>query len=194
MNTIKERINNIYHFLWFFGEKTNEYRETFIKRFNEFIKVIGYEKAIICSIFEISKIIESTSDWISTDKGLITILKENETNRIYSKIDSFEINTNGYIFKWIENDNQWELNINNIQSSKIIIKNNWKNETKYSFINSKYGSFIVDNFIHNDRYILNISKEFIESDNIFDIWDIDNENYIINKRGTTEIYPLLEIQ
>ena len=183
-------INDIFHFLWFFGEKTNEYLQTFIKRFNEFENVVGKIRTIICSIYEISKIIENTSDWITTEKGLITIVQQ-ENSIKFKLTDSFEIIYSNNIFSWIENENKWILNIQNIHSSKIIVKNSWKNETKEQFIKIKYGNFICDDFIHNDRYIINISKDFIDNNDCFDVWDIDNNNYIINKKGITEIYPIL---
>ena len=182
LNTLPD----IFHFLWFFGDKTDEYLKTFINKFNSFINIVDINRAIICSIYEVSKIIENTNDWINTDKGLI-IINENK-----AKIESlYEININNNIYTWKENENEWFLNIDNMKSSKIIVKNNWKDESKEQYIFIKYGNFIYDSFMHNDRYILNISNEFIKDDNVFDLWDIDNNNYIINRRGKTEIYPVI---
>ena len=179
-------LSDIFHFLWFFGDKTDEYLKTFIKKFNMFVNIVDINRTIICLIFEVSKIIENTDSWINTDKGLIVI------NNNIAKIESlYEIYIKDNTYKWTENENEWFLNMNNIKSSKIIIKNNWNNESKEQFILMKYGNFIYDSFLHNDRYILNVSNEFIHNDSIFDIWDIDNHNYIINKKGITEIYPLL---
>ena len=154
--------------------------------------MIDIKRAIICSIFEVSKIIEATNDWINTDKGLIVFNSKN--HKEIAKIESlYEIHIDSNIYSWKENENEWLLNIDNITSSRITIKNNWKDESKEQFIAIKYGNFVYDSFIHNDRFILNISNEFIENDDIFDVWDIDNNNYIINRRDTTEIYPLLKV-
>lgn len=185
----KNKLADIFHFLWFFGDKSNEYLDTFIKRFNSYLERVDINRAIICSIFEVSNIIESTNEWINTDKGLIVF---NNDKILTAKIESqFVISINNNIYSWKENENEWLLNLNNIASSKITIKNSWKDESKEQFILKKYGNFIYDSFIHNDRYILNISNEFLENESIFDIYDIDNCNYIINRKGYTEIYPAL---
>ena len=225
--------SEIFHFLWFFGEKTNEYLETFSRRFKMFSELLDFEESLVCGIYEVSKIMDHTKDWISTDVGLITIrnlsvstlkgfsedsemnstvnsygssetnstenpqknlkMKSRSSKKIFSKPDSFDVVLSGNVFSWTEGENEWFLNVENKAASKITIKNNWNDQPKDFFIESEFGPFVIDSFIHNDRFILNISNEFLKSDEIFDLWDIDKEVYIICRRGRTEIFPMFSI-
>ena len=188
--TFTDIINNsykdIYHFLWFFGNKTDKEIPNFKKYFDNFVESSNEKIAIICLIFGISNIYEYTEDHIVSDIGFVKIFEDK-----YKIEDLFEISYKDGVFKWEENLNQWELNLNNLRSSKITIKNNWTNEPKDIVIRTLYGEFILEGFLHNDRFILNITKELIEKDDAFDIWDMETQAYQIIRKGTTEIYPLV---
>ena len=180
-----EHYNDIYHFLWFFGNKTDKEISEFKKQFENLSEKSNEKVAIVCLIFGITEIYEFTDDHIVSDIGFVSIFEDKYTIK-----ELFDITYKDGIYKWQENLNSWELNLNNIRSSKIITINAWKNESKDCFI-STLGTFILEGFLHNDKYILNIRKELLDDQNCFDVWDIENDAYKIIKRGTTEIYPLI---
>lgn len=186
-----KQISNIYHFLWFLGDKSDTFLETFEKRFNDFLKKSqSIVISIVCSIFEAEKIIEITDDWILTDVGLITVL--DNVYKINSKF-SIKVSNKPLTFDWQEDSNRWSMNLDNMKLSKITVENNWKEQLKEDFITERFGAFVVDSFIHNDRFIINISKDFLEKDDTFDVWDIDRYCYMIVRKGFTEIYPTMVI-
>lgn len=186
-----KQISDIYHFLWFLGDKSDTFLETFEKRLNDFLKKSqSIVISIICSIFEAEKIIEITDDWILTDVGLITVL--DDVYKINSKF-SIKVSNKPLTFDWQEDSNRWSMNLDNMKLSKITVENNWKEQLKEDFITEHFGAFVVDSFIHNDRFIINISKDFLEKDDTFDIWDIDRYCYMIVRKGFTEIYPIMVV-
>ena len=186
-----KQISDIYHFLWFLGDKSDTFLERFEKRFNEFLKKSqSIVISIICSIFEAENIIEITDDWILTDVGLITVL--NNIYKINSKF-SIKVSNKPLTFSWQEDSNKWFMDIDNMKLSKITVENNWKEQPKEQFITEHFGAFIVDSFIHNDRFIINISKDLLEKEDMFDVWDIDRYCYMVVHKGFTEIYPTMVI-
>lgn len=186
-----KQISDIYHFLWFLGDKSDTFLETFEKRFNDFLKKSqSIVISIVCSIFEAEKIIEITGDWILTDVGLITIL--DNVYKINSKF-SIKVSNKPLTFDWQEDSNRWSMNLDNMKLSKITVENNWKEQLKEGFITEHFGAFVVDSFIHNDRFIINISKDFLEKEDTFDVWDIDRYCYMIVRKSFTEIYPIMVI-
>lgn len=186
-----KQISDIYHFLWFLGDKSDTFLETFEKRFNDFLKRSqSIVISIICSIFEAGSIIEITNDWILTDIGLITVL--DNVYKINSKF-SIKVSNKPLTFDWQEDSNRWFMNLDNMKLSKITVENNWKEQLKEDFITEHFGAFVVDSFIHNDRFIINISKDLLEKDDTFDVWDIDRYCYMIVRKGFTEIYPLMVV-
>lgn len=180
-------MEDIYHFLWFFAKKSDSELELFKSIYNRFLEQTDDVNALLALIFNASEIKEVTSDWILTDNGLITISRNGST--LVAK-NVFKVTVTDEYFRWTENENNWELNRKALRQSKITTKNNWTNESKEAIAVSMFGSFVFDSFIHNDKYIFNVSKELLDSDS-FDVLNIDDWSYRIVKHGYTETYPLL---
>ena len=180
-------MEDIYHYLWFFTTKTDKELELFKSIYNHFLEQTDDINALLALIFNASEIKEITNDWILTDNGLITISRNGP---IITAKNGFTVTVTENYFKWTENDNTWELNRKSLRQSKITTKNNWTNESKESIAVSMFGSFVFDSFIHNDKYIFNVSKELLDTDS-FDVLCIDDWSYRIVKHGYTDIYPLL---
>lgn len=171
-------MDKLYQFLWYFSYSNES--ERFKNKLKRFEEQVGFEKAVVCLIFEISEIKEVHSNFIVTEDGLMTF------DETLFRFQNQEVRKESNLLKWKENENEWILDLENVSCSKIIVKNDWKDESKEEVIFKMFGEFINEGFLHNSRYILNIK---VFGDDFFDVWDIDECSYKIIRKGITEIYP-----
>lgn len=171
-------MEKLYQFLWYFSYSNES--ERFKNKLKRFEEQVGFEKAVVCLIFEISEIKEVHSNFLVTEDGLMTF------DGTLFKFQNQEVRKESNLLKWKENENEWILDLENVSCSKIIVKNDWKDESKEEAIFRMFGEFINEGFLHNSRFILNIK---VFGDDFFDVWDIDECSYKIVRKGTTEIYP-----
>ena len=173
--------NKLYTFLWFFSN-INEF-DKFDEIFTEIESNSSSNIAILCMIFGVNEVKEYRDDSLITNDGIIHI--GNGSARYQDMTVKFEpgecsIN-DACVFTWTEIENDWYMDIHNMEHSHISTPNDWKTEPLSGYALMRYGTMEM-----NSKYLfINIDEDIPE----FSLWMIDECAYAIVRKGYTQYYP-----